>query len=208
MKVTNTIMAKKSLTFGSGTLTIFLINVVFFIMLRLFPEFSQYLLLNPRMDLILARPWTLITVFFSHEIFIHIIANMGLFLIFGNKLEKITNGKTVIMVYLLTGFVGSLTFPFFAPIIQWTGPVVGASAATWGIASAFAMMRPNYKFYDGESKVLTSLFGLTAKLFVVLLFVINIIIFILNPSISIGAAAHAAGIIVGGICGYWLETVK
>ncbi len=196
---------KKSLSFGYGTLTIFLINVAFFIILKIVPGISGNILLDPRMDVILLKPWTLITVFFSHEHIVHIIANMGMLLIFGKVLEEITNAKTVIILYLIAGFIGSLTFPPFAPIIQWTGPVIGASAATFGVVSAVGVMRPNYRIPRGSSKLYTALFGGPAKIFPVILFITNIISFILNPTTAVGAPAHAAGIIVGLICGYWLR---
>lgn len=61
---------------------------------------------------ILERPWTLVTVFFSHELPIHIIVNMALLFFFGLELEKATNAKTVILVYLAAGLIGSMTFPF------------------------------------------------------------------------------------------------
>ncbi len=187
---------KTSVQGSHATLTIIVINIVIYIALNTVPNLADKLLLDP--DLILERPWTLVTVFFSQESFIHILGNMGLLFIFGRQLEKITSSKSVLLVYFFTGFMGSLTFIPFAPIIGWTGgPVVGASAAVWGVVAAFAAMRPNALIVKGK-----------AKHWAAALFIGNAILLILNPQISIGAAAHAAGIILGVICGYWLKTIE
>ncbi len=80
----------KTSVWGSpATLTIIVINIVFYIALNTVPNLADKLLLDP--DLILERPWTLVTVFFSQEWFIHILGNMGLLFIFGRQLEKITS---------------------------------------------------------------------------------------------------------------------
>ncbi len=185
----------KTIVQGShATLTIIVINILVYITLNTVPNLADILLLDP--DLIFEKPWTLFSVFFSHEWFFHLLGNMGLLFVFGRPLEKITSSKSVLIVYLFTGFMGSLTFIPFAPLIGWTGgPVVGASAAVWGVVAAFAAMRPNTLILKGR-----------AKYWAAALFIGNAVLLILDPQAMIGAAAHAAGIILGALCGFWLKT--
>lgn len=185
-------MEKK--TIQKATLTIIVINTLIFIALHTIPNLADKLLLKPDLDVIIGRPWTLVTVFFSQERYVHILINMGLFFIFGKELEKITSSKTVFLIYITTGFIGSLTFIPIAHLVGWTEHVFGASAAVMGVIAAFAVMRPN-----------TRILGSKAILFPGVLFTSNAILLILQPQISIGGGAHAIGIVVGLVCGYLLK---
>lgn len=183
---------KKGLEGSNATLAIIVVNIIVYTALITVPNIADMLLLDP--DKVLEKPWTLVTVFFAHEWFIHIFLNMGFFFIFSRQLEKLTSSITVLFVYLACGFIGSLTFMPFAPLIGWSGPVVGASAAVWGSAAAFAAMRPDALILKGK-----------AKHWIAALFVGNTVLLALNPQVSIGAAAHYAGLVTGLICGYWLK---
>jgi len=100
----------EDISIGKGTLAIILINIVLFIALNIAPSLRENILLNREISMTLNKPWTLITVFFSHEVIIHLVFNMGIFFFFGSKLEKIANAKIVAIVYLIAGLIGSLTF--------------------------------------------------------------------------------------------------
>jgi len=185
---------KESIREGQGTLVIILINIVLFIALNTIPNLREKLLMSYDISMILEKPWTLVTVFFSHEVHFHIIFNMALFFFFGSRLEKITNTKTVIVVYLIAGLVGSISFPFTRSMIQPTGLVAGASAAVLGIVGAFVTLRPN-----------AVLLGSKAKLWVWALLIFSIISAVLHPQTLDSDIAHIAGVTVGLICGYWLK---
>lgn len=182
---------------GKGTMLIILINLLVFIALNLMPDMDKNLLLNPEFSVILEKPWTLITVFFSHQILLHFMLNMVLLFIFGLELEKITNSKNVISLYLLAGIIGSSAI---VPVSILTGSddlIAGASAAVFALVAAFAVLRP-------DAAILKS----KAKLWAVALFVFNIITFIINPEMSAGAVGHIAGILVGVIAGYFIKTYR
>ncbi|MCC5910888.1 MAG: rhomboid family intramembrane serine protease [Clostridiaceae bacterium] len=186
---------KESIREGQGTLVIIFINIALFIALNTIPSLRENLLLSDEISTILEKPWALVTVFFSHEVHFHIILNMGLFFFFGLELEKITNAKTVIIVYLIVGLIGSLTFPFTRLIVQRTGLVAGASAAVYGVVGAFATLRPN-----------VVLLGSKAKLWVLVMITLSILSLILHTQTLDSDVAHMAGIVVGVICGYWLKS--
>lgn len=179
---------------GQGTLVIIVINLIVFIALNIIPSLETKLLLNHEISLILEEPWTLVTVFFSHQVLIHIIFNMGLFFYFGSRLEKITNAKTVVMVYLIAGLMGSLAFPFTGLLIERTGLIAGASAAVMGVVSAFAVMRPS-----------TVILKSKAKWWLLALIIFSVFSAILIPQSLDSGVAHLTGIFVGLISGYWIN---
>ncbi|MFY9286240.1 MAG: rhomboid family intramembrane serine protease [Tissierellaceae bacterium] len=179
---------------GKGTLAIILINLAFFIALNIVPNLKENLLLNHEISMTLEKPWTLITVFLSHEAFIHLAFNMGLFFFFGSNLEKVADTKTLVIVYLLAGLVGSLTSLFTRLIVQRAGFIAGASAAVFGIVSTFSTLRPN-----------TIILGSKAKVWTWVLIIFTVILAVLNPETLDSAVAHVIGAFVGIICGYWLK---
>jgi len=187
-----------------GTLAIISLNIIIFIALKLLPDITNDVVLNPYINDIVKKPWTLITVFFSHEVFIHILANMALVLFFGSAMEKITNAKTVIIIYMISGFIGSLTFIPIAPLLGYTSYATGASAAAFGVAAAYGAMRPEAKI--AGYKAITwvySLFAVNAFLTIAAILKIN------NTDTAVGSAAHAVGIIIGGIYGLYIKkTIK
>lgn len=185
---------REGIFIGKGTLAIILINIVLFIALSVAPSLRENLLLNHEMSVILEKPWTLITVFLSHEAFIHLAFNMGIFFFFGSNLEKIANAKTVVIVYLIAGMIGSLSFLFTRLIVNRTGLTAGASAAVFGIVGTFATLRPN-----------TVILGSKAKLWIWVLMSFTVLLAVLNPQTLDSAIAHVIGTLVGIICGYWLK---
>ncbi|WP_343185706.1 rhomboid family intramembrane serine protease [Anoxynatronum sibiricum] len=183
---------KSVLREAPATMTFILINSAIFVILNALPGTRDYLLLNHELQVILQRPWTLVTVFFSQELHIHLLMNMGLFFFFGREMEKHAGSVAVMATYMICGFLGSLTIPPLAPFIGWTtGLVAGASAAVWGVVAAVAVLRPTTRFW-----------GHPAKHYTMALFAGNALLFIMNPDVSIGAAAHAVGILAGLVCGY------
>lgn len=175
-----------------ATLILFLINITVFILMSILSNTRGILLLDP--NNVIQAPWTLITVFFAQENFLHLIVNMALLLIFGKELEKTIGGKHVFLIYFISGFLGSLVVIPFAGITNWTGQIAGASAAIFGITAAFAAINPEKIILKGKMKQ-----------WALSLFIINILIYFINPDVSIGAPAHAIGIILGYLYGLWLK---
>ncbi|WP_147803928.1 rhomboid family intramembrane serine protease [Alkalicoccus halolimnae] len=176
-----------------GTLAIISANILFFILLNNFSWAAEAFLLYPDISIMINRPWTLLTVFFSHELSIHLLLNMFLVIVFGIRLERITNVKTVLFTYFICGFFGSLSILLTAPLVGWNPsvPTVGASAAAFGLVAAFT-------FLQTDAKVLQS----KAKYWLIALFAANAMITLFSPSVSIGGPAHAVGIAAGLAYGY------
>ena len=89
------------------------------------------------------RPWTLFTYMFLHAGLMHLLFNMiGLFF-FGPRLETRLGGRGFLGLYFLSG-LGGAAFTF---VFSFGSPVVGASAAVYGIIISFAMYWPRELIY-------------------------------------------------------------
>lgn len=186
---------KKYFTNNLAVLFIISINIIIFIAINAFPNLRDVFLLNPDYNIALEKPWTLLTVFISHEQLIHILLNMFLILVFGSELYKETNAKLLYFAYILCGFIGSLSIFIYAPLIEYNGGLIaGASAAAFGIAATYVMLQPNTEILKSKSKY-----------WLIALFVVNAILTIQNPQVSVGGPAHAIGILVGLIIGWLLK---
>ena len=116
-------------------------NVVMFIVPQVVPGLYPLLALVPRA--IVVRPWTVVTYMFLHADLTHIFFNMiGLFF-FGPRLEMWLGGRDFLKLYFLSG-IGGAAFTF---LFQPEFPVVGASAAVYGVLLGFAMIWPRERIY-------------------------------------------------------------
>ena len=89
------------------------------------------------------RPWTLFTYMFLHAGLWHLVVNMiGLFF-FGPRLEARLGSRGFLGLYFLSG-LGGAAFTF---VFSFGSPVVGASAAVYGIIIGFAMYWPRESIY-------------------------------------------------------------
>ncbi|KLU39999.1 MAG: hypothetical protein AA931_08710 [Peptococcaceae bacterium 1109] len=169
------------------------INIIVFAAISIFPELAEVLLLNPGM--LRERPLSLLTVFFSHEALVHILLNMLLLVVFGTRLERETNAQAVAGVYFACGLIGSVTILAYASAIGYQGgAIAGASASAFGIAAAYAGLNPNAVVMKSK-----------AVHWVVALFVVNALLAIQNPQLSVGGPSHATGIAAGLALGYALR---
>jgi len=92
---------------------------------------------------IVARPWTLVTYMFLHGGIGHIFFNMLGLYFFGPRLEDRLGGRSFLWLYFLSGIGGAVGSFIFAR--QY--PVVGASAAVFGVLVGFAMYWPRERIY-------------------------------------------------------------
>lgn len=150
-----------------GALTqLILINVGVFLFLKilgvLFFLFRQenleqlvlgYLALPADPQMILKKPWTIISYMFLHYDFFHILFNMLWLYWFGKIFLEYLNPRKLISVYLLGGLVGGLVyvlaFNLFPAFEESVGQSValGASAAILAIVMAISFYVPDYTLY-------------------------------------------------------------
>ena len=147
----------------NGLMQIILINLVIYvglIVLRVvltltgagggYDQLMQWIMLPAAIPEFLTRPWTIITYFFLHERFFHILFNMLFLYWFGKIIKEFLGGSKVVNLYILGGLAGGVfyiliynTIPFFAERID-SSMMLGASAGVFAVVVGAATFMPNY----------------------------------------------------------------
>ncbi len=99
---------------------------------------------------LLTKPWTLITYFFTHEGFFHILFNMLNLYWFGMLLNEYLGSRRLLSLYVLGGLAGGLLFILMYNLLPGftmrSGQLIGASASVLAIVVAAATLLPNFTF--------------------------------------------------------------
>lgn len=90
-------------------------------------------------QLVLVRPWTIVTYMFLHGGMSHILFNMITLLFFGPKVEQRLGPRRFAILYFVSGLSGAVLSMMLAP----GAPIIGASAAIFGVTLAFARFWPD-----------------------------------------------------------------
>lgn len=160
-------------------------NTVMFLLTYLDPNLYNYLAFVP-LDII-SRPWTLVTYMFAHGGFMHLFFNMlGLFF-FGPALEARWGSREFIKFYTICGIGGAaLSFLFAAH-----SPIIGASAAVYGVMLAFAMNWPEMPIY------IWGIFPIQARVLVLILGVFSLLSAFSGSGGNVAHFAHLGGFAAG-----------
>ena len=157
-----------------------------------FDLFGTFSLCQP---LLSARPWTLITYFFTYDALGYLIPDMLILFLYGRAFCRIAGPKSFIITYLSGGLFAGVVLLLFAPPLSITS---GAGGAIFATAMALTIIEPKLKVW------FTSLWIATAAYFVLALFVYpNLIIPRLPPLIALPTAI--GGIIIGLTAGLILR---
>jgi membrane associated rhomboid family serine protease len=176
------------------TFALVLVNVAIFIAQTLDHDLASRLLLDPDLVAVLARPWTLGTAMFLHELVAHVVAMVAVLLVIGPALERVTSAAHMLLVYVVSGVAGALAAVAVANVFGWHEPSLGASAAVLGLVAAFAVMRPR-----------AILLGYRAKHWLLALVAASIVLVFAGP---LGTAAHLGGLSAGALCGRWSKDTE
>lgn len=128
----------------------------------------------------------LVTYMFIHASYSHIILNMLGLITFGPELEEFFGKRKFLTFYFLCGIVGGFVHSLFS-----SSPVVGASAAIWGIMIVYAILNPNRILH------LYFLLPVKAKWIIGIFFCIELILAIIGSSDGISHYAHVGGAFSG-----------
>jgi membrane associated rhomboid family serine protease len=90
----------------------------------------------------LVAPWTPVTYMFVHGSIWHILFNMIVLYFFGPRVEARLGSNRFVALYFIAGLTGAL-FSAFTPDV----PIIGASAAVFGVELAYARFWPREKVY-------------------------------------------------------------
>jgi membrane associated rhomboid family serine protease len=138
------------------------------------------------------RSYTLLTSMFSHASFFHLFFNILGIAFIGMVFEQRIGPRPYIVLYLLTGFVGTLVFA----AVRWDEPyiaVVGASGAISGVLGGFARLYPNERM-----SMILFLFPLPPlPIWVIVGIFILLQLVFLGGSTNIAWEAHLGGLAAG-----------
>ncbi|MGQ0562419.1 MAG: rhomboid family intramembrane serine protease [Gemmatimonadota bacterium] len=160
-------------------------NGAIFIATWVMPWLISYLAFQP--SAVLLRPWTLLTYMFTHGGFWHIFFNLLALFFFGPPIEERWGSQEFIKYYMVCGLGGAaLSFVF-----AFNSPVVGASAAVYGVMLAFAMMWPDVPIY------IWGIFPVKAKWLVIALGVLSFLSAFGGSADNVAHFAHLGGFAAG-----------
>lgn len=148
---------------GQGLLKIIIANGAIFIALmivrvglliagksELFDAFFAQVSLPSSLNLILQRPWSLLTYFFLHIEVFHLVFNMMFLYWFGIIIQDFIGNKRLVQLFFYGGLAGAAAFIITMNTVSFfieKGPnfMNGASAGVFAVVVAAATIRPNYE---------------------------------------------------------------
>lgn len=105
--------------------------------------------LPPTWQILILKPWTLLTYMFTDMSFMRILGNMIWLWIFASKIEDLKGKYQILPIYLLGGIVGAL-FMVTANSLSSTPNLfyhAGGEASLISVVVATILYKPNYKFW-------------------------------------------------------------
>ena len=141
--------------YGNMVTKLIIINVAIFIITALCEAFMPtfynlnvlpYLALSGDFHSYIYKPWTIITHFFMHNGFLHILWNMLILYWFGYITGDLLGDKKILPLFITGGIFGGVVFLLIYSIMySFTTYAVGASAAVLSIVFAAVITAPDYK---------------------------------------------------------------
>ena len=192
----------------NGLIKIILINIIIFVSISILEVFITLsgggslirvvinkLMLPASFTTFILQPWSLISYFFLHLSFGHILWNMLFLYWFGKIIHDNIGNNAVISLYILGGIIGGLSYMALFNIIPFYGDrvseslMLGASAGVFSIVAGSATLLPNYTFY--------LLFLGPVRIKYIALFYILLSFFDITGSNAGGEIAHIGGALIG-----------
>lgn len=184
------VVTRNNFSFGYGLTPwvqrLIIANALVFLVQFAQPGFTDLLAFVP--GRIFFRPWTVVTYMFAHGGFMHILFNMlGLFF-FGPALEARWGSREFIRFYFICGIGGAILSFLFV-----NSPIIGASAAVYGVMLAFAMNWPDTPIY------IWAIFPVPAKILVAIMAAFSLFSAFSGPYDGVAHFAH-----LGGFAAAWI----
>ena len=193
---------------NNGLIKIILINVIVFVSMsilevfitlsgfgELFNLFLNKLMLPASLKVFIFQPWSLVTYFFLHMNFMHILWNMLFLYWFGKIIHENIGNNAVISLYIIGGIIGGLSYMALFNIIPYydnrvsESLMLGASAGVFSVVVGSATLLPNYTFY--------LLFLGPIRIKYIALFYVLLSFFDVTGSNAGGEIAHLGGALMG-----------
>lgn len=138
-------------------------------------------------------PWQLVTYMFLHEGFWHIFMNMLWLFWTGALVEQVWGTRKFLIYYLICGLGGAATNMLLSSAVGLpSGPMLGASAAIFGVLVAFGVLYPDMRLFIFPFPI-----PIKAKLLVPIMIGIEVIS-MWSPD-NVAHLAHLGGAVTGMI---------
>ncbi len=171
------------------TYILIFINILFYVLSIISNSFYNSMVLNPS-KILNGEYYRLLSCIFMHGGIIHLLCNMYCLYVIGPQVESFFGKIKYIVIYLLSGIIGSLMSLSITNSIS-----LGASGAIFGLLGSILYFGYHYRVYLSQA----------IKSQIIPLIVLNIFLgFILN---GVDNAAHIGGLI-GGILVSMMAGVK
>ncbi len=154
---------------GNALIMLITINVVLFVLLKFIeivfflgklditkfePNVLNWFSLSPKFDILVTRPWTILTYMFSHISVWMLISNMLWLWAFGYILQDLTGNRKLGPIFVYGGLAGALffvltinTFPVLYQNIDGAIPMLGAGASVMAVSVATTALAPDYRIF-------------------------------------------------------------
>jgi membrane associated rhomboid family serine protease len=146
-----------------------------------------------RPDHAAAHWWSFLTYSFLHGGFLHLAFNMLMLFFFGPAVEERLGPTRFALLYAVSA-IGGAVFSFGLLLTTPVSMVIGASAAVFGVALAFAMFWPDAPFFVFPLPV-----PVKAKWLVVFLATVSLVAAIGGTHDGVAHLAHLGGFVFGFI---------
>ena len=194
----------------NGLIKIIIINIIVFVSVSFiqviltisglssfFTLLINKLMLPASLGTFILQPWSIISYFFLHMNFMHILWNMLFLYWFGKIITDNIGNNALISLYVLGGIIGGLLYMATYNIIPYYGErvseslMLGASAGVFSVVVGSATLMPNYTFY-------LLLIG-PVRIKYIALFYVLLSFFDVAGSNAGGEIAHLGGAFIGFI---------
>lgn len=144
-------------------------------------------------QLLMSRPWTLVTYMFCQYDLLHIVFNMLWLYWFGTIFRMVCDSRQMLTLYIYGGVAGAIFFmagygilPFFHGV---SGMLIGSSASVIAIVTAVAILMPHFRMN-------LLFFGSVSVKWIAIATIILVLIGVTGNNAG-GEIAHLGGILTG-----------
>jgi membrane associated rhomboid family serine protease len=137
-------------------------------------------------------PWQVLTYAFLHGGLTHLLFNMFGLYMFGGDVERVWGSARFLSYYLICALSGAVAQILFSIVTGSGAPMVGASAAIFGLLIAFARLYPN--------RVVVPLFPpipMRAPVFVAVFGALELLLGVTGTANGVAHFAHLGGLVGG-----------